>query len=169
MYVIHHQVPSVIRDATKNQAELAVTSARPAKFKVPRQPTVGGVGSRVMLWICLKMKCPKLWYCRGSENDEKMMRKWWENDEILGCTPFSDIFRHTSKYLYGMVLRPYSWQMDSLIPEDPWSQLGQRLWVLGCCPGGSREHRLFAFGPQDDGENQLSYCEGCPMCHYGTR
>lgn len=60
MYVIHHQVPSVIRDATKNQAELAVTSARPAKFKVPRQPTVGGVGSRVMLWICLKMKCPKL-------------------------------------------------------------------------------------------------------------
>jgi len=148
-YIIRSQPSS--RDAPKNQAELAVTSARPAKFKVPRQPTVGGVASKVMLWICLKMECPNFDTVEW-ENDEKMMRTWWENDEILGCTPFSDIFRHTSKYLYGMVLRPYSWQMDSLIPLPLGSRVLPR-WV-------ERASSLCVWASGWRWSFQLSYCAG---------
>lgn len=88
-YIIRSQPSS--RDAPKNQAELAVTSARPAKFKVPRQPTVGGVASKVMLWICLKMECPNFDTVEW-ENDENMMRKWWNFGVHV-------IFRHFQTHL----------------------------------------------------------------------
>ena len=55
-YIIRPQPPGIL--GSWDQAELAVTSARPAKFKVPRG--FGGVGSKVRFWTCLKMEYPKL-------------------------------------------------------------------------------------------------------------